>query len=560
MNNSTKMMYSKKILMLTVLLLLCVTAMATVKPRKGKATVVQTVITDSVDVEETDVLLSSSPNKRRKIGSQTTAPMKAFGSPKVPVILVQFTNKKFISGLGTSVDTLGNEVPNECLTEEDERNVNAFFTKFCNGDGESDYYKDHGSYGAIKDYFRDQSYGQFTPEFVVIGPVTLDNGYEYYGKNSGTSYNVNIFSFYSESIKKAQAIFSDWMQFDNDSNNTVDMVFFLFAGEGENGSDDINTIWPEERPSGGTLNNVKYGCYACCNEVYDGKTDGVGVFVHEISHALGLPDFYDNNYVAYGMDYWDLMDSGNYCNYGYTPCNYSAYERDFMGWKEIITLEQGASQNLTLTPLSDGGVGYKIVNPANENEYYIIENRQATGWDSYFGRGTEKTKMHGLMVNHVDYNKSIWANNYSINRDPNHQRMTIIPADGALYSYMGVDTQEEYNAFMASAVGDLFPGKQEVTALTGEQAYVYTSTGDTPHQMNQPLTNITEHEDGSITLTFCGDEPDAIASLFANTEERVPVYNLAGVKVGYSDIQYGKPTQLPAAPGIYIVKGKKYIK
>ena len=553
-NMFIKDMFGKKMLVLASLLLMCVSVMATVKPRRGKPVVIEQVAADSVEEQTDHVAL-------RRIGSQSSAPLKAFGSPKVPVILVQFANKKFISGLGTKTDTLGHQVPNECLTEEDAQKVNALFDKFCNGDGESDYYKGLDSYGSIREYFRDQSFGQFTPEFVVIGPVTLDSVYEYYGKHVGnTVKDANLSAFYEHTLKKAQARYSEWSQFDNDNNGSVDMVFLLFAGEGENGSDDENTIWPHEMPSGGTINRVKYGCYAACNEVYNGTIDGIGVFVHELSHALGLPDFYDNNYVAYGMDYWDLMDSGNYCNSGYTPCNYTAYERDFMGWKDIVTLQQGVRQELTLTPVADGGVAYKIVNPANANEYYIIENRQSSGWDSYFGNGTERTKMHGLLVNHVDYNQRVWSQNYSINADPKRQRMTIIPADGDSYTYVVVDSQEKYTAYLNSALGDLFPGSGKVTALTGEQAYVYTATGETPHQMNQPLTDIVEHENGTITLTFCGDDVTAIASLFANTEEQVPVYNMAGLVVGYTDIEYGKPVQLPAAAGVYIVKGKKYIK
>ena len=76
--------------------------------------------------------------------------------------------------------------------------------------------------------------------------------------------------------------------------------------------------------------------------------------------------------------------------------------------------------------------------------------------------------------------------------------------------------------------------------------------------MNQPLTNITEHEDGTITLTFCGNAT-AISSLFANAEANVPVYNALGVLVGHTTMEYGKPQNLPSSPGLYIIKGVKYI-
>ena len=433
---------------------------AQIKARQGR------YLSQSNHLELSDVTTSSKTGQK-KVGSQATAPLKANGSPKVPVILVQFQDLKFISGL---YDSEG--IHYQCESMEDEQAVNSFFNKFCNGNGDGSYFKDAGSFGAISEYFRDQSDGQFTPQFVVMGPVTLDNGYEYYGKNTASSRDVNVSKFYSESINKAQSVFSDWSQFDNDGNSVVDMAFFIFAGDGENGGGGPNTIWPHERPSGGTFNNVKFGCYACCNETYKDETDGIGVFVHELSHALGLPDFYDKNYVAFGLDYYDIMDSGCYCDNAYTPCNYSTYERDFMGWKSLVTLNPEEAQQLTLHPVSLGGTGYKIENPEFPNEYLVIENRQALDWDNFLGRGTERTKMHGLMVTHVNYNKSSWDYN-NVNVDVDHQRISIVPADGTLRSYMFVENGSDFNDFMISAIGDLFPGSQDVKELKGSHEVIY---------------------------------------------------------------------------------------
>lgn len=543
-------MIAKKIFILSSILFLSLSVTAKVKPRHGRPMII-------APMEATAD--ASAENVRRKIGTQSDAPLKSLGSPKVPVILVQFQDKKFISGLGTYTNEKGEIVNNECTTAEDAKTVAAFFDRFCNGEGgENEHYQDAGSYGAIREYFRDQSAGRFTPEFVVLGPVTLDYGYAYYGANNSSDHDKNKSAFYHDAIAKIVAEKIDWKRFDNDSNGTVDMAFFLFAGPGENGDGDEDTLWPQEQAYGGSQGGISFGCYACCNETYKGKTDGIGAFVHELSHAMGLPDFYDTQYVAYGMDYWDIMDSGCYCGDGFYPCNYTTYERDFMGWTPLVTLPIGASQNITLNPTSDNGEGYKIVNPENEDEYYVIENRQNIGWDLIVGNGTTNNKHHGLMVTHVDYSRTRWAHN-TVNTDAAHQRMTIIPADGAVYSYMDVNTLEEYKDYILSTAGDLFPGGKQVTELAGEQAYVFTSTGETPHQMNQSLTNIVEHEDGTITLTFCGDET-AISSLFANKETDVPVYNITGILVGHTDFEYGKPTHLPASAGIYIVKGRKYIK
>ena len=484
---------------LTLIILLCIginAAHATVKPRDGR-------YEPLVFADQQEEAQHQADHAPRKIGSQKNAPLKALGSPKVPVILVQFNDKKFTSGL---TDSEGN--PYDCDSEEDEAAVNAFYHKFCNGLGDGSYYTGAGSHGAITEYFRDQSNGLFTPEFVVIGPVTLDDSYSFYGRNGSNGKDANLSLFYTDAIKAAQAVFSDWSQFDNDGNNSVDMAFFVYAGEGENGSKDEDTIWPQERSSGGTISGTRYGCYACCNEIYNGKTDGIGVFVHELSHALGLPDFYDTNYKAYGMDYWDVMDSGCYCNSGYCPCNYTAYEREFMGWTTLTTLSPYTPQKLTLQPSSGLYLtpdtpweAYKIVNPENSNEYYVLENRQSQGWDLYVGRGDATNKMNGMLILHVDYLSSRWTNN-TVNTKADHQYMTIMPADGVLDSYMFVKTKEDYVNFMYSAYGDLYPGYKNVTSFEGPDQFVWTETGDFPNEMNQPLYNIRQRKDGTVTLHY----------------------------------------------------------
>lgn len=472
-----------------------INAVADVKPRpirdgkQGRAAeeVKDGYVTDSSSYMylKTENIIDSSlytlplSNLRKKVGSQSLAPLKASGCPKIPLVLVQFSDLQF------SVAQTDNA-------------VNEFYDRFCNGNRDGTLYKDAFSYGAVRDYFVQQSDSLFQPEFVVIGPVTLDNPYAYYGANQGNLRDVNISKFYTQSVAKAQELFDDWNQFDNNHDGTIDMLYFIYAGEGENGSHEANSIWPEEVVTTETIGGVSYGSYACCNELYGDSVDGIGVMCHELSHAIGLPDFYDYNYKAYGLDYWDLMDSGCYCKSGYQPCGYSAYEKDFMGWKSLETLEYNKECTLKLTPISKSGIGYKIMNPENSNEYYILENRQNTGWDTYISRGTDKDKRHGMLVSHIDYIPTKWIAN-KVNLNSTHQYYTIIPADGTLDSYIYVMGQDDYNVWQESADGDLYPGLHKVTTLFSNKQPVYTDSGS----LQQPITNIVEHEDGTITLNIC---------------------------------------------------------
>ena len=78
-------------------------------------------------------------------------------------------------------------------------------------------------------------------------------------------------------------------------------------------------------------------------------------------------------------------------------------------------------------PCTQNGETYIIYNDGNRDEFYIIDNRQKTGWDAALpGKG--------LLVTHVDYNKRVWEYN-TLNNTRSHQRWSIIAADNSYSSY-----------------------------------------------------------------------------------------------------------------------------
>ncbi len=449
-----------------------------------------------------------SGTKVRRVGSQATAPMRAKGSPKVPVVLVQFSDLAF------SVDSTA-------------AGVNNYYYKFCNGNMDGTLYGGDKGYGSVRDYFVQQSDSLFLPEFVIIGPVILPENYAYYGKNENGKKDVNITDFFKQSVAEAQKLEDNWNQFDNDNDGVVDMAYFIYAGEGENAQTDPNTIWPKEMSTTSSIGGVNLSCYAACNELYGGDPDGIGVMCHEFSHALGLPDLYDTEGDNYGLDYWDLMDAGCYCRNGYWPCGYSSYEKDFMGWKELVNLEYNKECDLELLPLSEGGCGYKIVNPENEKECYVLENRQNTGWDTYIGRGTKSFKSHGMLVMHVDYIYNRWSSN-SVNTSYVHPGVSIVPADNELLSLYAI-ADDEYARWKQSTQGDPFPGFTGRTSLLSNEQPVYTDS----KYLHQPLTNIVEHDDGKVTLTVCRFA-DADANGTVDTQDVLSVYNCISTSDAYS--------------------------
>ena len=431
-------------------------------------------------VTEYFATLPSAPRSARgRVGSVASALVKPWGTKKIPVILAAFKDKKF-------------------SVAQTDTKVQSFYDDFFNG---TDIYGSTGNKGSVRQYFVDQSLGQFQPEFSIIGPVQLDNNYGYYGGDRGSSKDTLYSAFVRESFTKARTLVEDWTPFDNDGDGKVDMCVIIFAGLGQNYTNsygDKSTIWPKEMPTSYTINGVTIsGCSSSCElrptaasggVITDWQPDGVGVVIHEISHAIGLPDFYDTRNVAFGLDFWSVMDYGMYTRQSKYPVGYTAYEREFMGWQqtEVIT----GPRTLHLACFGRGGKGYKLVNDANPDEYYILDNRQAVEWDW----GVCSNRGHGMLVYHVDYNAGSWTGN-TVNTNANHQRMTIIPANNSL---IGSNNAKSSSEWQTSLLGNPYPGitgNHELTDSSTPASLVFTG-----NYMGKPLVDIEESKDGIITV------------------------------------------------------------
>ena len=240
-------------------------------------------------------------------------------------------------------------------------------------------FSEYGGTGCAKEYFELNSNGQFRPQFDVYGPVTLPNNREYYGGNDERGDDKHA----SEMVSHAVQILDpdvDFTRYDMSSDGEVDNVYVIYAGQGEATYGGPDTVWPHSydllkdmvfvRVDGLYVNH-----YACCNEWLKDEPDGVGTFIHEFSHVLGLPDLYATigARLSATPGNWSVLDYGPYNNGGHTPPNYSAYERYAMGWVEPEILS--APKNLNLLNLSESNQVAIIPVEGNENEFFLIENR-----------------------------------------------------------------------------------------------------------------------------------------------------------------------------------------
>lgn len=304
----------------------------------------------------------------------------------------------------------------------------AFYTRVANEKG----FSENGFMGSVADYFSAQSGGQFNITFDVVGPYTLGS-VKSYGENvndaSGNRlYDKNAEGMIIGACSEAYTDGLDFSPYDWNDDGIVEMVYVIYAGEGEATGGAKETIWPHKSQlqSPTRYGSKKVSIYACSNEVNGGnKLAGIGTICHEFSHCMGFPDVYDIDYGGnYGMGTWDLMCSGSYNGDTYCPAGYTAYEKMVAGWINPIELTENASYS-NIKTTADGGDAYIFYHPENKDEYYLIENRQRKGWDKYLAAG-------GILVNHITYDKTVWDYNMpnTFRKGINDiERITIIPAD-----------------------------------------------------------------------------------------------------------------------------------
>ena len=367
------------------------------------------------------------------------------------------------------------------------------------------YTDEYGSIGSAHDYFVAQSYGQFQPEFDVVGPVTLSQNMAYYGANYQGANDIRPHEMVAEACQLAsQQGLADMSDYDHDGDGWVDLVYVIYAGYPESSGAPGETIWPHAwhiyYGAGKTVivDGVQLDAYACSAELNGNSgsnLDGIGTFCHEYSHTLGLPDFYDIDYSgAIGMSWWSIMASGSYGANGYIPIGYNAYEREFCGWLEFNELTGDAS--ITMPELTtDKTAAYKITS-TNPNQYITIETRCRKGWDMAL-------PSEGMMVIAVDYNKKAWDSN-GPNDDPNRQRFKLIPADN--------------NWSESDLYGDLYPygGNTTLSSSSVPKMKVHNTTIN-----GKSITGIA-YNNGVTTFDFkkedvSGDEQDSDLSYLEGT-------------------------------------------
>lgn len=471
------------------------------------------------------------------------------GSKKALVILAAFSDKSFSKGDDAIVK---------------------FYDEVLNQEG----YSQNGAAGSVHDYFNDMSRREFDLTFDIVGPVKVSKSATYYGGPSPIMGGADhIGEFITEAINKAdEKCDIDWKKYDWDDDGEVEQVFVLYAGYGQATGGPTGTIWPNawtldealqnsDGNGGFSIDGVFINQYACSNELYlDSGTVpmGLGVFCHEFSHCMGLPDMYDTNYGSTPtMGDWDLLAGGSYNGpqgIGWCPAGWTSYERAYAGWLELTELKAGDIIK-GMTSLEDAdGKAYVIYNDNHKDEYYLLENHKGMGWDRY-------TPENGLLIIHVDYDKELFDNNIV------NSKGEFTPAEGYDKYFTNDHPRMAPFSRVRSIQNDTYfytypmdAPRGVVDSLTNTSkpaAELYNALADGSKLMGKPVYNIEKDDDGNISFTFMTKEKETdaiqdivIAEAAADDDT---VYDITGKKAGrIADIKSGR-----LKAGIYIIGGKR---
>lgn len=477
------------------------------------------------------------------------------GTPRVPVVLVDFPDVNF------------------SITDPKKS-----FEQYLNGNGRPENYgnREDRNYGSVGQYFEDMSFGKFRPKFEIYGPVRLPKNSATYG--AGRDDRMDLFLPDVVNAIKDQL---DFTQYDANKDGNVDLFYVIYAGYAASLTQNSEEcLWPKSGSRNiGVGNGLIINRYGISNELNGypnafttepyARINGIGLFCHEFSHCMGLPDFYPTQSGVAGdnqaMERWSLMDGGEYTDNGWCPSAYTAWEREAFDWMTIDELTEDA-QNLNILPIDqEGGKAYRIRSDRtsnNSHEYFVIENRQKKGWN-------QRQEGHGLLVYHVNYIESLFSlSSNSVNNVKGKPNMVVVPADGLLASSRNIGQIRDYGTgengkvtnqdYYRHLAGDVFPGNQEVTELNENmelpnfQLYNLNS-GAT---INKALANIRESEEGVITIDFISDYNAYKLGIDDNTSLSKQssagagsVFTLDGRKINGENL----------TKGIYIVGGKKIV-
>lgn len=275
-------------------------------------------------------------------------------------------------------------------------------------DKNQDYYWDllfnESNPGSLNSYYKEVSYGKLNLVGIITPIVNSSKTMEWYGRDGPPNTcgkidgkNGCIYELAREAVYSADP-YINYSQYDKDGNGWVDHIMVIHAGYDQAGTHIADDIWSHSWGISGVtqLDGVFIGSYIMLAE-----TDPIGIYAHEFGHDLGLPDLYNTQTGEYVVAYWDLMDGGSWGGspQGTKPVHISSWGKAQLNWLSPKILN-GSILTTNVNQLAFNNDSYRLedIFLNKENEYFLVENRQKTGFDA----GLPSSYNTGLVIWHID--------------------------------------------------------------------------------------------------------------------------------------------------------------
>jgi len=333
-------------------------------------------------------------------------------------------------------------------------------------------------------FFSDISLGKHVPRFGVHGWYRMPQTKAYYANDEYGRGNLGVVTLTTDALNLAATDSAiNWCIFDNDGDTSIDYITIVTSGYSAETTGNINDLWSVAYGRKINIPNEYCNGYSITSNIfmrfseYAIHYNPIGVYCHEYAHMLGAHDMYDTTGTTQGAGNWSLMDDGCYLNDGNTPCNIDAYNKELIGWATIGTNLTGYN---SLSDSFSSDIIYKYTTPSID-EWFLIENRQQTSWDTYIPGS-------GLLIWHVTKKCKFYP-----------------PASYSAY-LMQADGKDDLGSNKSNSgdSGDPYPGSTNNRSFnkTSNPSTLYC--GSTTNYMNYEIINISDSAE-SIVFNVTSD-------------------------------------------------------
>jgi len=274
------------------------------------------------------------------------------------------------------------------------------------------------------------------------------------------------------------------------------LVMFIMAGEEDaySGGTITKGVWAHElctqsiytpHVNGGVsvLGCQNSGSYTIFGErhhdgVHNSHDATIGIIAHELGHGtFNLPDLYAGSSTRIG--YYGLMGNGSWGQAkssdfpGSSPTHMTAWSKIDVGWFTPQKIHTDAASFMELT--ATGSSNYNIIKAPmynNKDEYFLLENRGALGYDEGL-KYVNPNYLGGIAIWHID--DAIIASNRvanTVNADADHKGVDLEEAAGSSVDELKGDPVT--NLYYSSNVDAFTPNTTPNTNLyNDEHSYIF---------------------------------------------------------------------------------------